>query len=692
VACSTLGRQLYSSNKYPPVPRDEKRWSTPRDTPLEYRYGGRQWKSVMEATNVWSERHPDIAEKLDKFTEQPLQFDLDPNAMTYMIVDDGGSGSFASLINALTRHLAVSLPSLAIKTGSTRKRPLGWKADQSTLEIAADAANSGTPTLFLDVRPVPHDAFASVSSRGELIEKAQQLYMARNSELRTVGMCDTLDACALAFFHEVLSGDGLFHTEELTGQASSDGKPMPLHRAITHKLKKLKQAQPTASDGTGTGTGTGAVEGAGVGVSRHDHFRQRAQVSPSGDVGHSLVDGIAHLMGTPRHRVEVEEEKWSDVVATPQQVAAVSDWLVEYTFQQAWDSLANRDELLAAGKTFDTEGRKAFQKEMLAMTTLARTLLSSKNFYHANITYPDAADRLVQQLVQLDRLPKENPLEGLLLLQSAWRDHDVATLLASRFKRGCKLGFMLQLLLGWVAIAFSTFFGSCNSDSYDSSDWSMHAIFAITVSATIITAVEAALNPHSRWRALRGGASRLESLIWRYRTRTGPFEIGASSSHRDPRSAEVELLREVQMTRLDILASANLATSEFAKRYSESVYRHFQDEGEPKPHRDVDKRDVILDTLALSDDLVDDHQTPCQPAKCAHARGNLHHPPRVAVLTDGLLDALACVRPAGILRCACSRRWPSTKSASHGTRAAPSRCTCWWSVWASAPPSSRTTR
>ena len=59
--------------------------------------------------------------------------------------------------------------------------------------------------------------------------------------------------------------------------------------------------------------------------------------------------------------------------------------------------------------------------------------------------------------MQLDRLPKENSLEGLLLLRSAWRDHDVAMLLAGRYKRVCKAAFLMQLLLGWAAVALSTF-------------------------------------------------------------------------------------------------------------------------------------------------------------------------------------------------------------------------------------------
>ena len=46
-----------------------------------------------------------------------------------------------------------------------------------------------------------------------------------------------------------------------------------------------------------------------------------------------------------------------------------------------------------------------------------RTLLSSPNFYHANLADMENAQKLVNQIVRLDRLPPTNPLEGLQLLR-----------------------------------------------------------------------------------------------------------------------------------------------------------------------------------------------------------------------------------------------------------------------------------
>ena len=54
--------------------------------------------------------------------------------------------------------------------------------------------------------------------------------------------------------------------------------------------------------------------------------------------------------------------------------------------------------------------------------------------------------RLVRQLVRLDRLPRENPLSGLRLLSDAWRDYDVAFLLAGRWKAATKALLLPQLI------------------------------------------------------------------------------------------------------------------------------------------------------------------------------------------------------------------------------------------------------
>ena len=79
-------------------------------------------------------------------------------------------------------------------------------------------------------------------------------------------------------------------------------------------------------------------------------------------------------------------------------------------------------------------------------------LLSSSDFYrrqhHRGPTISAAAHSVAHQA---DRLPGQNPIEGLLL-RSAWCDYDVAMHLAAKYKRWCKT---LQHL-SWLAVAGAT--------------------------------------------------------------------------------------------------------------------------------------------------------------------------------------------------------------------------------------------
>ena len=426
---------LYSSNKYPKVPKGAT-WTDPRDTPLDKRYEGKVWKSIMTASRMWRERHERIASTLDKITEAPLECDLDGNAFLFMIVDDGGRGQFAMLMNALMRHLRADLPSIAIKTGCSRKRPLGF-GDPSSLEIVADVASSGTPVIFLDVRPVAEGSLTGAKSRGQLISKAKRAVMKRNQLLRTKqNLCDTLDICMLSYWHEVLYGDGDPSTEENFPGGHNDDEPTPLHRAIASKMKAKKNGGRASSKDDAEAsadpvpvepskpTGTlrsirrdskDAVSAPGLAdtapkaggrvrihypvasppstppLSSSPTHEDGRSGSPSEEArrmaGRRSSLAPPNLMALTRsspllegeQSEDIEDEEWRDEPASQQQVVAVSDWVTEEYFRQGWETLTDHAERVARGETFEEHGRKLFKEPMLAMSVACRTLLSSEN-------------------------------------------------------------------------------------------------------------------------------------------------------------------------------------------------------------------------------------------------------------------------------------------------------------------------
>jgi len=209
------------------------------------------------------------------------------------------------------------------------------------------------------------------------------------------------------------------------------------------------------------------------------------------------------------------------------------------------------------------------------------TLLQTANFYHLNLIDIHGSALLIDQLVKLDRLPKENTLEGLLLLQDAWRDYDVATYLASSYKITFKILFFLQILLGYLAISGATLAeylkrmdpGSELGDQFE------QVVFFLSLSVSLLVSIDALTQSKSKWRLLRSSAHGLESMLWLYRTRVGPFEI--NETMRDSEGPENELCKVINEWRDNLLAGANLKMSTLHQSYPARFYKHFQDSGQP---------------------------------------------------------------------------------------------------------------
>ena len=130
--------------------------------------------------------------------------------------------------------------------------------------------------------------------------------------------------------------------------------------------------------------------------------------------------------------------------SSPEQVHKVAAWIAYRYFADAFA-------LLPEARDSHTDAAEFFKDEIYVHTVCSRMLLASPNFYHLNLCKPEEADRLMGRLIKLDRLPRQNPLEGLLL-DRAWSDHDVARHLATWYKFYCKALFVAQLLLGWIAV------------------------------------------------------------------------------------------------------------------------------------------------------------------------------------------------------------------------------------------------
>ena len=513
------------------------------------------WRQVRRVSRPWRQHDQVLCQKYPPPPQGPgeTQFDLDQNALIFILNDrlrerdqKFDAAPFSQLQNRLLATLSSRLPSLALKTGFANR---GLGKDPSSLEVAVDVAQSGTPTVFLDVRPRP---LIQAADRSQLIEQAKAKYTEWCEGLRQLGTLENLDICSIAYFHDVLFGDGDHRTVEGADVASTESRQaVPLHEAIL-----------TASQENLTTSG----------------------------------------------------QSWSP--ASSEEVMETCRFLAHRFFKDAFESCFSQEEQESKGSCEQFWGEQTD-----TMIMLMHTLFKSEHLYHCNLGDLTGAQRLVNRLVRLDRVPLVNPLEGLLLLQAAWRDHDVAVMLANSYKNMYKAIFLFQLFLGWLTViscSLALWINEnagelpCADDSSGnntagaltfmcgdaSRSWALgllsRANFGFSILVTLLYSFEGLFNSKSRWHLLRSSAGRLESLIWQYRARVGKFDVGFSSG---TESAETVLANDLNLWRDTLTASATLKATSFAQSYDSSTFTHFQHDGLPETG------------------AADDHQSPVQAAR-----------------------------------------------------------------------------
>jgi len=200
-------------------------------------------------------------------------------------------------------------------------------------------------------------------------------------------------------------------------------------------------------------------------------------------------------------------------------------------------------------------------------------------------------------------LPPSNSLEGLCLLRAAWRDYDVAMKLAARYKFLAKVLYAFQLIFGWISVVASVYSVFLLTDESkldeqtekDLAQGFKEAVFFIAIAISFLIAIDGMFTPKARWRQLRQMSGQLQSMIWLYRTRTGPFDVNRDGNA-ESQQPERELMARLNLWREELVAAAALKVTDLKRDHHSSVYKHFQFSGTPE----VD---------------ADDHHSPTQPGR-----------------------------------------------------------------------------
>jgi hypothetical protein len=209
------------------------------------------------------------------------------------------------------------------------------------------------------------------------------------------------------------------------------------------------------------------------------------------------------------------------------------------------------------------------------LALLAKLLLSHEHFHSANVVDIDGSRRLVQTLVKLDRLPKENTLEALELLQMAWAEHDIAMHLSKKYERLSHLLYALNLLIGVAIITFGIIEGrSLALFTVEDVGHSalQHVVFGLSLLSSVVFTANRFYNPSRRGRQLSASAAALESTIWRFRTRVGEFAVPRNQ----PKAPDSALRVALNSWRDELVGGTDLLQTSLEKKFPAYVHKHCQ--------------------------------------------------------------------------------------------------------------------
>eukprot|EP00937_MAST-01D_sp_MAST-1D-sp2_P004274 g4274.t1 len=395
---------------------------------------------------------------------------------------------------------------------------------------AVDALNAGCPVVFLDGREHKAISPSSTATRQRLIQEAKEAVLQLNRELRQAGTCDELNACALARFHDVLFGDGDPKTTGALGNNGGVIVPQTIHAAL--RYQQLRAAQ---------GSEALARAGGGSGL-----------LKP----------------------------------ASPGQIADVAEFLADHVGWNslAWEECNNEREGAMRSEEERMRHRKRAEDARQAASQIYGMLLSHESFHGANVVDLAGIRRLVQTIVKLDRLPKENTVEALELLQQAWVQHDIAVYAGNRYIRLANILYAFILVIGVATVICTTSFADASVarrfGTMLGTESEQHVVFALSMMNTALLMAVKFYNPTVRGNQLRASAATLQSIIWFFRARVGTFSVPQSSGR--PSQPTAALREAMTSWHAGVVGGTDLLQTPLERKHSEqhSMFKHCQFQGD----------------------------------------------------------------------------------------------------------------
>jgi len=141
--------------------------------------------------------------------------------------------------------------------------------------------------------------------------------------------------------------------------------------------------------------------------------------------------------------------------------------------------------------------------------------------------------RKLCQLAVLDYLPSKNSLEALVLLRRAWTLYELYNYNAKRYRiysMMCYFSLLCCEVLITIVVTSRNFFEE-DGGLLDQYPWIRTLIFAdrvlmgIALLSTLISGYQALMAPNRKFVRLQSAAFKMESEIWKFRTRMGAYRL-----------------------------------------------------------------------------------------------------------------------------------------------------------------------
>ena len=224
------------------------------------------------------------------------------------------------------------------------------------------------------------------------------------------------------------------------------------------------------------------------------------------------------------------------------------------------------EELVAAASSLVQKHRKFIVeyelKSMPMFEFLAlNDILTSPAAYSGNISEPSKLASIINQIARIDRLPHENNLAGLHVLQFSWDAVDIFNDVGSKMKIIAKVSYVTLLFLG-IAIGTLTIYHLNEPEKFGEDELKMSASYLSLLSG-ILTGFVTIISPAQKWTRLRGAALAIESEVWQFRTRSGIYVQTHGASEGDENSVEQIFRSRVEHIKTQVLKSSGVLNTAF---------------------------------------------------------------------------------------------------------------------------------